>query len=322
MEAGPAHDDASPAGFRGAIPERSAERRRLTVVLLVTAGFMVVELVAGLLASSLALLADAGHMFTDAGSLGLSLFALWIAQRPGGSEKTFGYLRTEILAALVNGATLIVIALFIVREAYERFLVPRDVNAPILMGTAVVGLGVNLVGARLLHAHAHDSLNVKGAYLHVLGDLLGSVGALAAGAVIWTTGWDAADPLISVVIAVLILVSAWRLVRESVDVLMESAPAHIDVEAIREALGGIDGLDEIHDLHVWTVTSGFVAMSGHGVVEDPAEQSRVLDEINRRMEEQGIHHVTFQLEPRTLHQLDGELPGGRPGAAEDDVGSA
>lgn len=264
---------------------------------------MVAEVVGGLLSGSLALLADAGHMFTDAGALALSLLAMRMAQRPPTPDKTYGYVRLEILAALVNGAMLLVIAVFIVLEAWERLGDPVGVDGPLMLGVAVVGLGVNVVGALLLHGHAHDNLNVRGAYLHVLGDLLGSVGAIVAAVVIVTTGWTLADPLVSVAIAVLILVSSWRLVREATDVLLEAAPRNLDVSEVVEALKGVEGLDDVHDVHVWTLTSGFVALSAHGVIDDPTQHARILGEVQTRMRERGIGHVTFQLEMRPLYQL-------------------
>ena len=286
-------------------PDRSANKKALKLTLILTTTFTVAEVIGGLITGSLALLADAGHMFTDVGALALSMVAMRLAQRPPSPEKTYGYVRLEILAALVNGATLLVMSGFIVREAWERFQAPRQVDGPVMLTVAVVGLGVNLVGAFLLHSHSHHNLNLRGAYLHVLGDLLGSVGAIAAAVTILLTGWMPADPLISVFIALLILVSAWRLVKEATDVLMEAAPEHIDVEEVRRALEKIPGLHDVHDLHVWTLTSGFVALSGHGVVEDLEEQGRILEEITSRMEERGIRHVTFQLEPRPLYTIPG-----------------
>jgi cobalt-zinc-cadmium efflux system protein len=172
-----------------------------------------------------------------------------------------------------------------------------------MAAVATGGLIVNVIAARLLHAHAGASLNTRAAYLHVLGDLLGSVGALTAAAIVWTTGWSAADPIVSVAIAGLILVGAWRLVREATDVLLEAAPAHVDVERVLGDLRGVPGLYEVHDLHVWTLTSGFVALSGHGVIDDPYHQREVLDEVRRRLRAHGIEHVTFQLEPRDLVQV-------------------
>lgn len=274
-------------------------RGRLRTVLLITAAFMVVELVGGVLANSLVLLADAGHMFTDVAALGLALFAAWIAQRPPSPEKTFGYLRIEILAALVNGAALFVIAGLIVYDAAKRIATPPAVDPTILLAVATLGLIVNLVGLRLLHGGHRHSLNVRGAYLHVLGDLLGSVGAIAAGAIILTTGWVLADPLISIGIAGLILVGAWRLMRESVDVLLEATPKHIELEDVAHSIRTIPGVDEVHDLHVWTVTSGVVAMSGHAVVPDPHASQRVIETVQSRMADLGIQHVTVQIEDRS-----------------------
>jgi len=282
---------------------RRAESGRLKWVLAITALFMVAEVVGGILANSLALLADAGHMFTDVAALLLSLFAMRLAQRPPNSYKTFGYVRIEILAALINGATLLVIAGWITVEAWGRLRDPVEVDGFVMLTVATIGLGVNIVGAVLLRAHADDNLNIRGAYLHVLGDLLGSIGAITAGVVILTTGWMPADPIISVVIALLILVSAWRLVREATDVLMEAVPSHIDMNSVLAALRGIEGLEDVHDVHVWTLTSGFVALSGHGVIRDAQDHSRVLREVLGSMAEWGIEHVTFQLEFGTAHRL-------------------
>jgi cobalt-zinc-cadmium efflux system protein len=269
---------------------------RLRLVLGLTAVFMVVEFVGGWLANSLALIADAGHMLSDAGAIALALFAAWIAQRPATPEKTYGYLRLEILAALINGAALFVLAAFIVRDAAARFAAPPAVEPRILFGVATAGLIVNLVAVRLLHAGHRHSLNVRGAYLHVVGDLLGSIGAMAAGAVILFTGWTPADPLISMGIAVLILVGAVRLVRDSVDVLLEATPRHIELGEVQSRIASIPGVGDVHDLHVWTLTSGVVAMSGHAVVQDPAASQRVLETVLDRMAGLGIRHVTMQIE--------------------------
>lgn len=301
---GPVHDH-----FHGTPRDRKAQRSRMRWVLGITAGFMLAEVVGGILSNSLALLADAGHMFTDAGALALSLVAMRLAQRPPSPTKTYGYVRLEILAALINGAALLFIAGVILKEAWGRFLSPPEVNAQLMMSVAVVGLMVNVTGALLLHNHASENLNVRGAYLHVLGDLLGSVGAITAGIVMLTTGWMMADPIISVVIALLILVGAWRLVREATDVLLEGAPKGMDVEELVENLREIEGLEELHDIHVWTVTSGFVAMSGHGVIDDLTMHRRILDEINGILNSRGISHVTFQLEPRPLHHLGASAEG-------------
>ena len=212
---GPVHDH-----FHGTLEDRKVQRGRMRWVLGITAAFMVAEVVGGVLSNSLALLADAGHMFTDVGALALSLLAMRLAQRPPSATKTYGYVRLEILAALINGAALLFISLVILKEAWARFWALPEVDGPLMLVVAVVGLGVNVTGALLLRSHAGENLNVRGAYLHVLGDLLGSVGAITAGIIILTTGWMMADPIISVVIASLILMGAWRLVREAADVLV------------------------------------------------------------------------------------------------------
>lgn len=274
-----------------------ASRQKLTLVLGITALFMLVEVVGGVISNSLALIADAAHMLTDVAALGLSLFVLWFSRRPAQPEKTYGYLRLEILAALVNGVALVVISCGIFWQAYQRLLSPEPVEGGLMLGVAIVGLLVNIAGAWILHGSADHSLNMRGAYLHVVGDLIGSVGAIIAAILILTTGLLIADPIISIVVGMLILFSSWKLVRESVDVLLEAVPAHIDLSAVRTALDAIPGVDDVHDLHVWTVTSGYLAMSGHAVVAQPDENQRILGEIHRCMREQfGIHHITVQLE--------------------------
>jgi cobalt-zinc-cadmium efflux system protein len=290
----------------GPTPGRSpaAESRTLRWVLAITAGFMLAEVIGGLISGSLALLADAGHRLTDGAALALSLAALRWARRPATPGRTYGWVRMEILAALVNGATLLVIVAWVVWEAVGRLRNPASVvDAPIMVGVAVVGLLVNAVGLRLLHGHHHGSLNARGAYLHVLGDLLGSVGAVGAGLVVMFTGWQAADPLASIIIAFLILVSAARLVREATDILLEAVPAHVDAEDLLAELREIEGLDDVHDLHIWTLTSGFVALTGHGILDDPALHSEILDAIRAACASRGITHVTFQLEPRPLYGI-------------------
>lgn len=257
---------------------------------------MVVEFVGGLISNSLALLADAGHMFTDVGALALALFAAWLARRPAPPEKTYGYLRAEILAALVNGGVLLVLAFLIVRDAIGRFADPPEVEPSIMMAVAAAGLAVNVFGAVMLHGGHEHSLNVRGAYFHVLGDLLGSIGALTAGLIILTTGWYLADPLISIGIALLILIGAFRLVRESTDVLLEATPRHISLSEVESQIRTAPGVDGVHDLHVWTLTSGVVAMSGHAIVCDPQQNQQVLEAIQERMHRLGIHHVTLQIE--------------------------
>ena len=262
-----------------------------------TAVLCVVELVGGYLTNSLALMSDAAHMFTDVAALGLTLFALWICSRPASETKTFGYYRAEILAALVNGVVLWVIVVFIVAEAWRRLHDPPPVAGRGLLALALLGLVVNAVVALRLRAHRARSLNLRGAYLHVLSDLLGSFGAAAAGLVIVLTGWNAADALASGLIAALILFGSWALVREAVDVLMEAVPAHIDVEAVRRALEDVPGTGEVHDLHVWSLTTGRYALSAHAVLGECVRDDQVLaamaDVCAREFQ---IDHVTIQIE--------------------------
>lgn len=270
--------------------------RALGLVFFLTIGVMLAEAAGGWLANSLALLADAGHLLADGVAIGLALFAAWAARRPATPEKTYGYLRLEILAALANGAALFGISALIVWEAWRRLRSPPAVEPGILFGVATVGLVANLFAMRLLHRGHHHSLNVKGVYLHVVGDLLGSIGALGAGLVIFTTGWTRIDALVSVAISVLILFSAWRLVKDSVDVLLEGTPRHISLPEVERRIASIDGVAGVHDLHVWTVTSGVVAMSGHAVVSNPAANQRVLETVQSRLADLGINHVTLQIE--------------------------
>lgn len=277
-------------------PLRAESRRRIALVLGITAAVMLVEAVGGWLAHSLALLADAGHMLADVAALGLSLAVAYLAQRPATAERTFGLLRLEIVAALVNGAALLAISLGIALEAYHRFRSPSHVHGGLLLGVAAVSLVANGAGAAILHRGHHHSLNQRGAYLHIVGDVLGSAGALAAGAIILATGWVQADPLVSVLIAVLILGSAWRLVKESTDVLLEAAPAHIPLVDVHDRIASIPGVTSVHDLHVWTVTSGVIAMSGHLVVQNPGDNQRVLEAVQQRLGGMGIGHVTVQME--------------------------
>ena len=269
---------------------------RLRWVLGLTTVFMIVEAVGGWIAGSLALLADAGHMLTDVGALTLSLLTAWIAQRPPDSNKTYGYLRWEILAALVNGAALFGIAAWVVVEAIQRIQSPQPVRTDLFLAIASAGLLVNLASLAVLHSSREGSLNVRGAYLHVLGDALGSIGALAAAGIIALTGWTPADPIASILLSILILVGAARLLRESTDILLESVPRHVSMAEVQRRMLGVPGVAAVHDLHVWTVTSGMIAMSGHAVVPDLEAHPGVLDGIRAEMSLMGIGHVTIQLE--------------------------
>lgn len=277
-------------------PVRADSIRRLGLALALTAGVTVVEAVGGWVAHSLALLADAGHMLADVASLGMVLWVARMAQRPATPERSYGLVRLEILAALVNGAMLIVIAAAIGIEAWRRLQTPAPVHGATVLGVATLGLVTNLVAMRILH-HGHEhSMNQRGAYLHVVSDALGSIGALAAGAIILLTGWTAADPVISFAIGLLILAGAWRLVRESTDILLEATPRHIGLGTVHERLASLPGVSSVHDLHVWTLTSGVIAMSGHLVVREASEHQAVLEAAQERLRQLGIHHVTVQME--------------------------
>lgn len=295
-----AHDHGGD-GHAGPGPERSTGRLKWTLGLVLA--YMVAEVVGGILTNSLALLADAGHMLSDAGSLALTLFAMWVARRPPTPERTFGYYRTEILAALLHGATLVAVSLYVFHEAWQRFQDPPEVTGPLMMGVAVGGLAVNGIGLWLLHEGREESLNMEGAWLHVLADTLGSVGAIVAGLVIWLTGWNLADPVASTLIGVLVLGSSWRLLRQSVNVLLEGAPAHLDVEEIRDGLRSVEGIRGVHDLHVWSITSGMVSLSAHVEREDGRPPAALLSELQSLLRERfGIRHCTLQIEPAEFQE--------------------
>ncbi len=270
--------------------------RSLRIALGLTAALLVVEVIGGILSNSIALLADAGHMLTDVAALGLALFVAWFSKQPSTPQKTFGYLRWEILAAFVNGATLLLISAWILWEAALRLRAPEPISGGLMLSVAVAGLMVNIIAARVLVRGSNDNLNARGAYLHVLGDLLASVGTVAAAIAIRYTGWLVADPIASILTTVLIMRGAWLLVRESVDILLESTPAHIPLPAVRGQLEAIPGIESVHDLHVWAVTPAVVAMSAHCIVREPAQHQHVLEHIHDAMRLFGIEHVTIQLE--------------------------
>ena len=284
----------------------SRHKHRLRYVFALTAAFLVVEAVAGVLTGSLSLMADAAHMLVDAGGLLLSLLAVWFAERPATPAKTYGYYRVEILAALVNGVVICLLAAGILIKAYERLWEPTHVLGGPMLAVAVVGLAVNLAGIALLHAGAGESLNVRGAYLEVIGDAASSAAVIAAGAVILLTGWGIADPIASALIAVMILPRTWTLLRHAVNVLLEAAPAHLDVTEIEAALASAAGVRRVHDLHVWTLTSGREAMSAHVVVAPAAAADRILEQLHVILHARfGIDHTTIQIEtePAALLQI-------------------
>lgn len=277
----------------------NVKRRNLALALAITITFMVIEAVGGVLTDSLALLADAGHMLTDAAALVLALGAGWLAARPATDRRSFGFARAEVLAAAINAGLLIAISIYIFWEATRRALDPPEVESGLMLVVAVGGLVANAASAFVLSrggGHTHD-LNTRGAFLHVVSDMLGSVGAILAALVMMTTGWWYADPLLSAGIGLLILHGAWRLMRESVDVLMEATPSTVDAAAVREAIRATDGVTGVHDLHIWTVTSGLIALSAHVGVEDPGNWDEVLLALHTRLQDDfGIGHLTFQPE--------------------------
>ncbi len=276
------------------------DRRPLVVALAITTTFFFVELAGAYISNSLALLADAAHMLTDIAAIGLALFAMWLAGRETRPERTFGYLRAEILAALVNAVSLIVLAIYIFWEAWRRFQEPPEVESGPLLVVAVAGMLANIAAAWVLSRGAghRDNLNTRGAFLHVLGDLLGSVATIVAALVIAFTGWYAADPILSVLIGGLVVFGAWSLLRESVDVLLEAAPRGVVIADVRRAMDAVPGVAGIHDLHVWTVTSGLTALSAHVETENLANWETCMKTLATMLREQfGIAHATLQPEP-------------------------
>lgn len=282
-----------------------AGARRLMLVFGLVAGFLVVEVVGAVLTNSLALLADAGHMLTDAAGIGLALLAIWFARRPPSAQKSFGFYRVEIFAAVANAVILIGVAAYILYEAVQRLADPPEVAGLPMLGVAVIGLAVNLVSMRLLHAGAQASLNLRGAYLEVLGDLLGSVAVIVAGVVILLTGWVAIDPIASVVIAALILPRTWSLLREAVDVLLQATPRGVDLDEVRYHIRRAQGVLDAHDLHAWTLTSGIHVVSAHVVIQHDADAARVLDELCGCLADDfDFEHSTIQLETVDRRRLE------------------
>ena len=277
--------------------EVAGNRRRLSMALGLTATYMVAEIVGGLAANSLALLADAGHMFSDAAALGLSLVAVTLAQRPATANRTYGFHRAEILAALTNGAALLTLAVLIAREAWERLSEPPEVQGGLMLVVAFGGLAINLLNLMILSGGRQHNLNVRGAWLHVMADTLGSVGAISAGGAIYFLGWTWADPVASFVIASLVLYSAWGLVRETLDVLMEGVPKGISIDEVAAALKGIPGVLDAHDLHVWSLTSGRNIATTHLVIGEDADHQGIIDAANRTLADRfAIAHATIQVE--------------------------
>jgi cobalt-zinc-cadmium efflux system protein len=276
---------------------RRSGGQSLRLALLLTGSFCLVEIVAGWATNSLALIADAAHMLTDVAALSLSLFALKISARPATHQKTYGYLRAEILAALVNGIFLVLVSMYIFYEAYFRLFSPPEVKSGPMLIVAVLGLAANLATASILFKSQHDNLNIRGAFLHVMGDTLGSLGAISAGVVMTVWHWYSADAVASIIVGILILYGSWQLVRESADVLLEATPRHLVISEILADLGSVEGVVSVHDLHVWSITSGMPALSCHVVLRRGADSARTLSAVSRVIRERhGIEHTTIQIE--------------------------
>ena len=277
--------------------QRQGSLRALRLTLLLTAAYTVAELVGGLLTGSLALLADAAHMLSDNLSLGVALFAGWLAARPAGPDRTFGYRRAEILAALFNGVTLVAISIWIFIEAIDRFRDVPDVDAGPMLAIAAGGLAINAVAAAILSRHSEESLNVSAALRHVIADLLGSAGVIVAAVVILITDWEYADPVAGVLIGLLVLASSWGILRDSTQILLEASPAGIDVQQVGQAMAATPGISEVHDLHVWTITSGFPALAAHVLVARDTDCHAARRELESMLRERfGLDHTTLQVD--------------------------
>ncbi len=279
--------------------------KNLTLVLILTGTYLLAEVAGGILTKSLALLADAGHMLTDVGGLAISIFAIKIANRSADSKRTYGYYRAEILGSLVNSVILLGLSFYILFEAYKRFSTPPEVQTTGMLIVAIIGLAINLIGMKILRSASRESLNMKGAYFEVLSDLLTSVGVIIGAVVIAFTGWNWIDPLVSAGIGLFIIPRTWILLKASVSVLLEGTPSDINLQDVRTALLAVSGVNAVHDLHVWSLTSKVNAMSAHLVITDARKYSDVLDDASRLMAENyGIRQVTLQPEPSVFPDLD------------------
>ena len=292
---------------RDSFPRRELkEKKALTLVLCFSAGFMILEAAAGYFTGSLALLSDAAHMLMDIVALSLALFAIWFSLRPPTSRKTFGFYRAEILAAFLNSLILFIISIVILIEAYNRLRIPNgNIKSLEMSVVALIGLGINFLGIYVLSSVKSDKLNIRGAVLHVISDAIGSFGALVAGLIILKTGWYYADPIASILIAVLILRGAWRLLSESAHILLEGTPKGINLKSLEDAIGSHNGVLGVHDLHAWTLTQGFEALSAHLIIEDIKQCERLIEEITNHLHDEfRINHVTLQVETRRCEPGD------------------
>jgi cobalt-zinc-cadmium efflux system protein len=280
---------------------RERGKSRLRLVLVLTSLFFVVEVLGGLWTNSLALLSDAGHMLSDMFALGLSLFAFWLSSRKPSPTKTYGYYRFEVVSAFINGVLLILIALWIFGEAYSRFQEPAAVKSVPMLVIAVLGLMINLLGIYLLHEIGTKNINIRGAMFHLIGDAAGSVGAITAAIAISLTGWTFFDPLVSVLIGLLIIYSAWRLLWDVVNILMQGVPPHIDLDGIKQEMLSVDGVIGLCDLHIWSLTSEVESLSAHVVVEDMGRNKEILEKLTCLIRDRfGINHVTLQIEDEAV----------------------
>ncbi len=292
------HDHGHDHGHKHALPGEGG-RRDLLIALAITVLMMIVEVIGGLLSNSLALLSDAGHMLTDNLALLLSFFAMKFAAMPATDRRTFGFYRLEILAALLNGVVLVLLSLYIIYEAYLRLTHPEPVKGTLMLVVAVVGLIANIIGALFLVKHSHANLNIRGAYLHIVGDALSSVGVVIGGLIILYSGWSLIDPILSILISLVIIYGAWALVRESVSILLESVPSHISIDKLSSEIAKIKGVREAYHIHVWTITSGVYAMSAHVLIDDQlVSGSRdIVNDIQGVLSDKfNIVHSTIQLE--------------------------
>jgi cobalt-zinc-cadmium efflux system protein len=279
--------------------ETTSSYRRLKFTLVIVLVVMAAEVLGGIFSGSLALLGDAGHMLVDALAIGLSLFAMAVARRPATSTKTFGYHRVEILAALANGTFLILVSAYIFYEAYQRFVAPPAIKTPLMLTIAVIGLLANLIGVKLLDRSSRHSLNIKAAFWHIIGDTISSIGVIVAGIIILFTGWYIADAVVAIVIGIIILWGAGKIVREAADILLEAVPKHLETAIVVDIIKGVSGVNEVHDVHIWTITSDIHAMSAHLVIDDQmvSKSVEIVRAVRRELAEHfDISHTTFQLE--------------------------
>ena len=279
--------------------ETTSSYRRLKFTLVIVLVVMAAEVLGGIFSGSLALLGDAGHMLVDALAIGLSLFAMAVARRPATSTKTFGYHRVEILAALANGTFLILVSAYIFYEAYQRFMAPPAIKTPLMLTIAVIGLLANLIGVKLLDRSSRHSLNIKAAFWHIIGDTISSIGVIVAGIIILFTEWYIADAVVAIVIGVIILWGAGKIVKEAADILLEAVPKHLETAMVVDIIKSVSGVNEVHDVHIWTITSDIHAMSAHLVIDDQmvSKSVEIVRAVRRELAEHfDISHTTFQLE--------------------------